>query len=89
MSNVEILVSKLMWLCHCAHSVESNTGKRAEDYKITLYNECEYNYKVVGFEVQEIILISPSWSYNIYKCPVQGLNGFANHHLAQAMETTD
>ena len=49
----------------------------------------KYNYKVVGFEVQEIILISPSWSYNIYKCPVQGLNGFANHHLAQAMETTD
>ena len=37
MSNVEILVSKLMWLCHCAHSVESNTGKRAEDDKIISY----------------------------------------------------
>lgn len=37
MSNVETSLSKLMWLCHCAHSVESHTGKRAEDYKIILY----------------------------------------------------
>lgn len=49
----------------------------------------KYNYKVVCFEVQEIILISPSWSYNIYKCPVQVYMAFKNHHLAQAMETTD
>lgn len=52
MSNVEILVSKLIWLCHCAHSVEPN-GKRTEDYS--------YFIKAIG----TVLLNSTRWELNL------------------------